>query len=350
MIPIFDGHNDTLTAMLNSTEVEYNEGFIQGRPNGHIDLPRARAGGLLGGFFAIYTDMGEGVHFRDGFEYTETGYRHVGFGAIDPVRARHFTDEVIERAYALAEATQGQAAVVTHFAQLQECIMNGILAMVLQIEGAEAIAPDLSNLEAYYQRGVRSITLVWSRPNAFGHGVPFCFPDTPDIGPGLTDAGKALVKACNELGILIDLSHLNARGFWDVAEISNAPLVATHSCAHTLVASTRNLTDDQLDAIAQSGGMVGVNFSLMMVHPQSKRDLEAPYSYILDHIDYMVERMGIDHVGFGSDFDGTTIPASLKDAGGLPLLLEGLRERGYNQQALEKIAYRNWWRVLQNTW
>ena len=126
-----------------------------------------------------------------------------------------------------------------------------MLAAVLHIEGAEAIDANFELLDVLYAAGLRSLGPVWSRPNAFGHGVPFRCPSSPDTGPGLTDLGKALIGACNRLRILIDLSHLNERGFWDVAAISNAPLVATHSNAHAISPHSRNLTDRQLAAIRQ---------------------------------------------------------------------------------------------------
>ena len=126
---------------------------------------------------------------------------------------------------------------------------RGSLAAVLHIEGAEAIDPELDALEVLHAAGLRSLGPVWSRPNLFGHGVPFRFPSSPDTGPGLTDAGKALVRACNELRLMLDLSHLNEAGFWDVAALSQAPLVASHSNAHALCPCSRNLTDKQLDAI-----------------------------------------------------------------------------------------------------
>jgi microsomal dipeptidase-like Zn-dependent dipeptidase len=117
--------------------------------------------------------------------------------------------------------------------------------------------------------GLRSLGPVWSLSNAFGHGVPFLCPSSPDTGPGLTDVGKELTRACNRLRILIDLSHLNERGFWDVAAISKAPLVATHSNAHALSPHSRNLTDKQLTAIGETGGMVGVNFATSYLRPGS---------------------------------------------------------------------------------
>jgi membrane dipeptidase len=125
----------------------------------------------------------------------------------------------------------------------------------MHIEGAEAIGEELGELEVLYAAGLRSIGPVWSRPNIFGHGVPFRFPADPEQGPGLTEAGKALVKRCNELGVLVDLSHMNAEGFRDIAGISTKPLVATHSNVHALSNSSRNLMDWQLDAIRESGGV-----------------------------------------------------------------------------------------------
>ena len=132
----------------------------------------------------------------------------------------------------------------------------------MHMEGAEAIGPDLDALYLFYDMGLRSLGPVWSRPTVFGHGVPFKFPGDPDTGPGLTDAGKDLVRLCNALGIMIDLSHMNQAGFEDVARLSTAPLVATHSNVHALCASPRNLTDRQLDQIRESGGMVGLNFAV----------------------------------------------------------------------------------------
>ncbi|MCS6883748.1 MAG: membrane dipeptidase, partial [Chloroflexaceae bacterium] len=189
---------------------------------------------------------------------------------------------------------------------------------------------DFDELEVLYQAGLRSLGPVWSRPNIFGYGVPFAFPASPDIGPGLTEAGKALVRACNRLRIMIDLSHLNEAGFWDVARLSDAPLVATHSNAHAICPSSRNLTDRQLDAIRDSGGMVGLNFAVPFLRPDGRRDATMPIAVMVQHIKYLVERLGIDHVGFGSDFDGALMPAAIGDVRGLPRLLQALAEAGFS--------------------
>src|SRR5258708_8103873 len=218
------------------------------------------------------------------------------------------------------------------------CLRENILAAILHFEGAEAIDTGLDALEVFYQAGLRSLGIVWSRPNAFAEGVPFRYPHSPDTGPGLTDAGKALVSACNRLGIMLDLSHLNEQGFWDAARLSDAPLVATHSNAHTISPSTRNLTDKQLAAIKESRGIVGLNFSIGDLREDGHNVPDIPLARIVDHIDYLVEQAGIDCLALGTDFDGTRVPLEIGDVIGLPKLIEALRERGYDDEALRKLA------------
>jgi membrane dipeptidase len=198
--------------------------------------------------------------------------------------------------------------------------------------------------------GLRSIGPVWSRANAFATGVQFVFPSSPDIGPGLTDAGVSLVKACAELGILIDLSHLNEAGFWDVAKLEAGPLVASHSGAHAVAPASRNLTDAQLDAIGASGGLVGVVYASCFVRPDLADDPDTPLAAIAAHVRYVADRIGVDHVALGSDFDGATIPAPLGDVAGLPKLLDALRAVGFIDSELEAIAWHNWRRVLDAWW
>ena len=234
--------------------------------------------------------------------------------------------------------------------ELEDCLKNGVLASILHFEGAEPIDTNLDALEVFYKAGLRSIGLVWSRPNAFATGVPFAFPHSPDTGPGLSDAGRALVRACNQLKVMIDLSHLNEKGFWDVAALSDAPLVATHSNVHNICPVTRNLTDKQLDAIKESDGMVGLNFAVSFLREDGTNDADTPISLMVRHIDYLVERLGIDRVGFGSDFDGARIPKEIGDVTGLPKLLDALRAAGYDDAALRKLAYENWVRILHKTW
>jgi membrane dipeptidase len=224
------------------------------------------------------------------------------------------------------------------------------LAAVLHLEGAEPIGPALDELEVLHAAGMRSLGLVWSRPNAFATGVPFAFPGSPDQGPGLSDAGRALVRACNELRIVVDLSHLNAQGFRDVAELSEAPLVASHSGAHALCPSPRNLTDDQLRAIGASGGLVGINFHVGFLRADGADDADTPLATIAAHARHVAEVAGVGAVGLGSDFDGATMPSALGDVAGLPKVIDALREAGFSEPELELIAEGNWRRVLAATW
>jgi membrane dipeptidase len=149
---------------------------------------------------------------------------------------------------------------------------------------------------------------------------------------------------------LIDLSHLNEKGFWDVARNSRAPLVATHSCAHALCPATRNLTDSQLDAIGESGGLVGINFHVAFLRADGQHDPETPLADIIRHVDYVATRIGVEHVAFGSDFDGATMPRELGDVTGVPKLVATLRNHGYGEVDLAKITHLNWLRVLRQTW
>ena len=205
-------------------------------------------------------------------------------------------------------------------------------------------------LDVLYAAGLRSLGPVWSRPNAFGHGVPFICPSPPDTGPGLSDLGKELVRRCNQLRILIDLSHINEHGFWDVAAISDAPLVATHSNAHALSPHSRNLTDKQLAAIRETGGLVGVNLATAFLRPDGVPDADAPVDLVLDHFEYALKHVGEDSVGLGSDFDGAKMPSAIGTAAGLQNLVEAMRIRGFGNRLIEKVCSGNWLRVLAATW
>lgn len=339
LVPIFDGHNDVLLRMMQPAQTDPVGAFLEGEARGHIDLPRAQAGGLAGGLFAIFVPSPTHAPDAEGnFVPPEEG------------SALRQTLGMARRLFELEARSAGRIKVCRTADQLSSCIDQGIFAPVLHIEGVEAIGPDLDALYVLHQAGLRSLGPVWSRPNVFAHGVPFRFPHSPDIGPGLTDAGRALVKACNALRILIDLSHMNEQGFWDIAKLTEAPLVATHSNAHTLSPHSRNLTDRQLDAIAESNGLVGINYGVLFLRDDGIRNLDTPLDLIADHVCYIAERIGIDHVALGSDFDGTTVPNELKDAAGLPKLLDLLRLRGFDAASIRKVAHENWLRVLRQTW
>ena len=328
-IDVFDGHNDTLIA----PDVDR---FVAGRAGGHLDLPRARAGGLAGGIFAAFTPN-PGRPALEG-----------PVPAITRERAAAHVSRVLGRLLRLER--DGHVLVARRPGDLDAARRGGVLAAVAHVEGAEAVDPDLEALDALHAAGLRSLGLVWSRPTAFGHGVPFAHPSSPDTGPGLTAAGHALVRRCADLGIAVDLSHLNAAGFWDVAELDAGPLIASHSGVHALCPSSRNLTDAQLDAIAASGGLVGVVFAVRFLRADGADDADTPVSLIARHVRHVADRIGVDHVALGSDFDGATVPAELGDVTGLPRLLDALRDLGFSEAELHRIAWDNWRRVLEAAW
>jgi membrane dipeptidase len=339
-IPVFDGHNDAITRADHAD-------FARGRDGGHLDLPRMKAGGMRGGIFALYTDSPGDDH--DDAPFGGTAFAEPLAAPVDHVIAAATSMAAAGRLFALEDA--GELTVARTIADVDGALAEGAPPVaVIGMEGAEAIDPALESLPAWHALGLRVLGPVWSRANAFATGVQFVFPSTPDIGPGLTDAGVALVKACAELGILVDLSHLNERGFWDVAALEAGPLVASHSGAHAVAEASRNLTDHQLDAIGDSGGLVGIVYASVFVRPDFADVEDTPLSIIADHARHVAERIGVDGVALGSDFDGATVPAALGDAAGLPKLLDALRSVGFSDDEVERIAWHNWRRVLDAWW
>jgi membrane dipeptidase len=350
-LPIFDGHNDTLLPLW-SPDRGGDRSFFVRSDQGHLDLPRAREGGFAGGFFAIFVPPDAAKKKTPGSAptVTKTGSDVRVPPPLDPAYAQRTAIAMMAYLFRLEAESDGQLKVVRSADELTTCLRQGVLAVALHFEGAEPIDPGLDALYVFFEAGLRSLGIVWSRPNAFGHGVPFRFPHSPDTGPGLTDAGRQLVRACNRLGIMLDLAHLNEKGFWDVARLSDAPLVATHTAAHALCPSARNLTDKQLDAIGDSEGVVGVSFFVRDLRADGKMDADTPLTEIVRHVDYIAGRIGVDHVALGSDFDGATIPREMGDVTGLPRLVAALREHGFDDDALRRITHENWVRVLRETW
>ena len=357
-IAIFDGHNDVLLRLYRRASAEAVAAFLQGEDKGHLDLPKARAGGFAGGLFAIFVPPPKRKESAGGETPPQDTGSVVGSDVgstaapppVDVAEAQRVVFAMASLLYRIERESDGRVRVCRTAGDIERCLADDVLAAVLHIEGAEAIDANFEVLDVLHAAGLRSLGPVWSRPNAFGHGVPFRCPSSPDTGPGLTDLGKALIGACNALRILIDLSHLNERGFWDVAAMSNAPLVATHSNAHAISPHSRNLTDKQLAAIGESGGLVGVNFAASFLRPDGRQDRDTPTELIIQHIARMLEHAGEDAVGFGSDFDGALIPAELSNAARLQNLVQAMRKRGFSEPLIEKVCFRNWLRVLGRTW
>ena len=344
--PILDGHNDLLCRLWLAGGRRAVAGFRNGR-KGAIDLPRARAGGFAGGLFAVYTPS--------------PGPSPVSWEAMNrpsydlpldaPLAAGAAVPVVLGQAAILFDLERtGEVAVCRSVREIRAALAANRMAAVFHLEGADAIDPELHLLDVLHQAGLRSLGPVWSRNNRFGHGVPFRFPSTPDIGAGLTGDGIRLVRRCDELGILIDLSHLNERGFRDVARHSRLPLVATHSNAHALCPHSRNLTDEQLAMIRDTDGMVGLNLAVAFLRPDGRMLGEAPLSLLLRHLDYLLERLGEDRVGLGSDYEGAVVPTELASVADLPRLRQAMVAHGYDDGLISRICHGNWLRILERIW
>ena len=347
MIPVFDGHNDFLQRMVEAGSAR-DALWLEGDGTGNMDLPRMRAGGMAGGFFALWVPSGPDPDASIHAMMKE-----------NPPFALPLPDEVpvagaLPHAIALtgqlmAMERTGTLSICKSTADIRAAMADGRIAAILHMEGAEPIA-DMDALHVWHAMGLRSLGPVWSRPTRYGHGVPFAFPSSPDTGPGLTPAGKELVRECNRLRIMLDLSHLNEKGFDEVARLSDAPLVASHSCAHAVAPSSRNLTDRQLAAIADSKGMVGLNYATSFLRRDGKRSADMGWEDVLAHLDHLIEKLGEDHVGLGSDFDGATIPRGIGDVTGLPALQQAMLDHGYGEALVRKLSSENWLSLLDRTW
>ena len=343
----FDGHNDVLLRLWRQGN-DSVAAFLEGDSRGQLDLPRAQAGGLIGGLYAIFVPS----------ESKQSNTAPVDSVPYDiPVpsppemtHAQRATVEMASLLLRIAQRSDGRVRIARSVADIRAAKEAGAHAPVLHIEGCEALDADFKMLDVLYAAGLRSLGPVWSRSNIFGHGVPFRYPSSPDTGDGLTDLGKELIKRCNEMRILIDLSHMNEKGFWDIAKLSNAPLIATHSNAHALCASSRNLTDKQLAAMRETGGLVGVNYAVSFLRTDGRRIAATPLDTVVDHIAYLVDRLGEDGVALGSDFDGAMVPEAIQSAAGLPNLVAAMRARQFDDALIEKICFENWMRVLVRTW
>ncbi len=337
---IFDGHNDCLSRLWAARDLS-GAGFFDGR-EGDIDLGKLREGGVAGGFFAIWAP-------GDPKTAPEPKATRRAFPPADPAIASAATFGMAELLHRMAAARPDAIRICSSRAEIETARAVGAVAAIFHIEGCEGIGAGLDELYLYHAAGLRSLGPVWSRDNIFGHGVPFDFPASPDTGPGLTDAGRALVRACDALGVLVDLSHLNEAGFWDVAEVSDKPLVATHSCAHAICPATRNLTDRQLDAMAERGGLVGLNFGVAFLREDGLKNPDTGPDVLIRHLDHLIARLGERGVALGSDFDGTVIPAFLGSAAGMPELVEAMRAAGYGDALVRRICWDNWMDVLGRT-
>lgn len=347
MIPVFDGHNDFLQRMV-AAGPDRDRLWLTGDGTGNLDLPRMRQGGFAGGFFAIWTPMAEN-DIPGGYKAAMAAPPYAVPLPREVPLAEALPQGFEQAAQLMAMERAGGLRICRSAGDIRAAMQAGQIAAIMHMEGAEPIR-DIDALHVWHAMGLRSLGPVWSRSTVWGHGVPFAFPASPDTGDGLTAMGKDLVRACNRLRIMLDLSHLNEKGFDDIARLSDAPLVASHSNAHALCPSSRNLTDRQLDIIRDSGGLVGLNFAVNFLVADGSRHPFSGFGPMLRQLDYLLEKLGPDGVALGSDYDGATMPADLASVANLQALIAAMQAHGYDQALLRKIAHENWISLLERTW
>ncbi|MBN1639603.1 MAG: dipeptidase [Anaerolineae bacterium] len=315
---VIDGHCDTLLRLLGT---ERRRAFAMGPTDddrGHIDLPRLKAGGVTAQNFACFVSP-----------------------RAAPGGATHETLALVDQFHRLQQENADELCLATRAADIERAKGKDMIAGILSMEGAEGLEGDLAVLRMVYRLGVRWVGLTWSLRNQAGDGVAEL-----RTGGGLTEFGVRLVAEMNRLGMVVDIAHLAPAGVRDVFEICEGPVVASHANAHAVCPVPRNLTDEQLEGVARSGGVVGAVFC-----PPFITDGEDPptLDMLLDHIDHMVSVMGADHVGIGSDFDGFFGPApvGLEDVSAMPNITAGLLARGYGVEDVRKILGGNWLRVFR---
>ena len=337
--PIFDGHEDFITQVKRRGQRNVTQGPPADRDlladggapgsdehggQGHVDVPRAMRGGLGGCFTSIYlTD--------ERAEYNAAGY------------AMAEMNDVLR----LSDRSEGRFRICRTVADIRHAWAEDAFASVFMFEGADPISSSLKELRVFYEAGLRLVAPTWSRSTIFAHGVAFHgnLPNT-----GLTALGRKLVHECNEMGIILDVSHINPAGFWDMLEESTQPVVATHSSVKAIAPHVRNLDDDQIRALANKGGTIGINFANMFLRPDMQSNEDTSLDIIVSHFEHIVDLVGDEHVSFGTDFDGTDIPAVVKDAAGLPVVMRALKAKGYSDSRLERIANGNFLRVAAECW
>jgi membrane dipeptidase len=365
---LVDTHNDVITTSIeDGLRIDSN---LKGRT--HSDLDRFKEGGVDVQIFSIWCDG----TYKNGQAYARA-------------------NREIDTLYALAARNPGKMMITRTPADLQKAVKQKKLAAMLGVEGGHMIEDRLDYIDSLFNRGVRYMTLTWNNSTPWatsamdetGLGQ---LPEQslrPERKKGLNDFGKQVVKRMNELGMIVDLSHVGEQTFWDAIQTTTKPVIASHSCAHALCPVFRNLKDEQLRAIAKNGGVIHLNFfsgfvdpdffrrdsafrqrhkseydSLIKLNPEpyfanqklfakyadEVKDLRPPMSKLLDHLDYIVKLAGVDHVGMGSDFDGiNSSPQQLDDVTNYPLITQELVNRGYSKKDIRKILGGNFIRVFE---
>ncbi|MCR9122769.1 MAG: dipeptidase [Phyllobacteriaceae bacterium] len=345
---IFDGHNDLLYRLWETADHD-GGAFLSSDGHGHIDLARARSGGFAGGLFAVFADNPE---FEQALASTGALAAPLSMDDIAPISQAHASTVCraqIAIAHRMSASRPDALRLCMSAGRIGQAMADGAVACVLHVEGLEMVDDPATQLPGLYDLGVRSVGPVWSRPNRFGHGVPFRYPADPDTGPGLTPAGFDLVDACEQMGILVDVAHMNAAGVADVASVAKKPFVSSHAGVHAICPASRNHTDDQLRTIANSGGLVGIVLNTDFIRSDGRADPDTHLSMFVDHIRHAIDLAGTEAVALGSDFDGGPVANDLPDCGALPALVRQMEVDGLNATDIEAVCHGNWLRVLKET-
>ncbi len=309
-----DGHTDVLLRAMKD-DIHLKERLSKG----HVDIPRLKEGNVKLQIFAIFV---------------ESQYK--------PERALKQAVLIIEKFYKELEENKDDMVLIKNLSDLEKIQDNDKVGAMLSIEGGEPIETSLDLLDFFYRLGVRAMGLTWNERNMIANGAG----EWGMLG-GLSKFGRDVVKRMNKLGMIVDVSHITPPGFWDAIEVSEKPIIASHSNVYNLCEHPRNLTDLQIKALAEKRGVMGINFYAKFLNSSGKATLED----IVRHIDYIVELVGPDYVGMGSDFDGIDVwPEEIYDASRFPLIFEELEKRGYKEEDIRKIAGENFLRVIKENW
>lgn len=320
-----DMHCDTLAEALvrKSSTAEHLEGTM-------VDAARLKECGAVAQFFAMFLP-----------QRNEPGW----FGC----QKMPEPEELLEKMYVVFQNTiqecSSYLAPAHNFAELESNRRAGKISAFLTIENGNPVQGKIENLKRFYEMGVRLITLTWNDANCFGYPHS---KQAEEMRRGLTDFGKEAVSYMNELGIIVDVSHLSDGGFYDVAALAKKPFVASHSNCRALSPATRNLTDEMIRILAQKGGVAGINFEPSFLNANTG-DKVSRVERMCDHIFHFIDKGGMDCVGIGTDFDGISGEFEIGDCTRMGLLFDALHRRGLSEDAIEKIAYGNVARVIRDT-
>jgi membrane dipeptidase len=344
---VVDVHNDMPSKMIDdgyNADVRHPPGFE--KTQGETDLPRLVESGITGVFMSAYVDP---VKWTFG---TDRSWKQV--------------QVYLDTIHAFASRHPDRLLFARTAADVRRAKTQGRVAILIGVEGGHAIENSTENLRELHRRGVRYMTLTWN--NGTGWAGAAAGLNGTRSG-GLTERGKEIVREMNRLGILVDISHVSDSTFYDAIAATTHPVIASHSSARALNAHRRNMNDDMLRAVARNGGVVNVNFYSVFVDPAFKakadsieaavgaeraepmiRALPRPsLAVLLDHFEHIIKVAGIDHVGLGSDFDGVggLLPQGMDDVTRLPLIAQGLLDRGYSESDVKKVLGGNMLRVMQ---